>query len=171
MIFNRATKFALTLLFVVALLSAGCKPKNPDGREDVSGKITLNGKNIPEYTGVCSIQFDPQGDDKRAGGNGPIFDGEYLLTGNDGVKPGKYTVRILYSVSYDGATGQPATVESGDLNQYLVNYLPPEFNSESQIEFEVVAKKKNVFDYDIVTDFQPQVDAPRSNKKGGFVDP
>ena len=160
--------FALVALAVCAAATVGCKPGNPDGREDVKGTITLNGEPIGKYTGICSIQFDPVGDDKRAGGSGPILDGKYLLTGNDGVKPGKYIVKIYYQVSYDGNTGEIATTESGDLNQYLVNYLPPEFNDRSQIEFEVV-KGKNVFDYNIETDFQPATSAPAKKGKAAVA--
>ncbi|MBQ9372719.1 MAG: hypothetical protein IJU03_11050 [Thermoguttaceae bacterium] len=159
--------FAFLLLATIAVATTGCKPGNPDGRENVQGTITLNGEPIGKYTGICRIQFDPVGDDKRAGGSGSILDGKYLLTGPDGCKPGKYIVKIYYQVSYDGDTGEIATAESGDMSQYLVNYLPPEFNDASKIEFEVVAKSKNEFNYDIQTDFQPDTKAPAKRSKAG----
>ena len=44
--------------------------------------------------------------------------------------------------------------EEDDGQGYMVSLVPPEFNEQSTIEFEVVAGQKNVFDYDIKTELK-----------------
>ena len=159
----------LTLLAVLLTTTIGCKPKNPDGREDVKGKITLNGEPVGVKNGVCAIKFEPtDSSDMRAGGSAQIQNGEYLLTGQDGVKPGKYIVRITYTATFDKTTNDFADANTLMENEYQVALVPPEFNTDSTIEFEVVAKKKNVFNYDIVTDFAGET--LENKKKGGAVE-
>lgn len=159
----------LAVVVVAGLLSAtGCKEPNPDGREDVSGKITLNGEPLGTQSGVFAIRFDPVGDDKKAGGSGQIQSGSYALTGQDGVKPGQYVVRISGSATFDRSTNDYANADTKMENEYQVVLVPPEFNSESKIEFEVVKGKKNVFNYDIVTDFKGE-EANQGKKKGAVL--
>ncbi|MGI6402218.1 MAG: hypothetical protein ACOX0A_08960 [Thermoguttaceae bacterium] len=152
--FNNALKALLVVAAVSALVvTTGCKPKNPDGRENVSGKITLNGEPFGAKSGIFAIRFDPIGEDKTAGGHAQVRQGAYLLTGQDGVKPGKYIVRLTGSATFDRTTNDYADAQTTMENEYQVTLVPPEFNTESDIEFEVVAGKKNVFNYDIQTNF------------------
>jgi len=135
-------------------LFSGCKgrPANPDGRLDVSGKITLNGG---AFVGadMCIIAFIPiDAGDPPSGVSSTMFDpktGKYLLTLQDGLKPGKYKVAISARGVYDKKTKAPVTPETAEGNEYFVTLVPPEFNKESKIEFEVVKGKKNVFDFDV----------------------
>lgn len=137
------------------ILFGGCSgPKNPDGRENVSGTISLNGEPL---TGMSGILFSPQVAGSDGGGQGLISNGKYALTGSDGVKPGKYIVRITSSMDFDKSTGKPADENSLFGSEVPVDVVPPEFNKESTIEFEVVAGKNNVFSYDIQTDYAPQM--------------
>ncbi len=154
-------RFALIALAALSpLLLNGCsKPKNPDGRENVSGTITLNGAPL---TGMAGIVFSPVEEGSDAGGMGQISNGKYALTGADGVKPGKYIVRISSSIDFDKSTGKPADNTSVFGSEVPVEVVPPEFNKNSTIEFEVVAGKNNVFNYDIKTDYVPQM--PKNTK-------
>jgi len=145
---------------MIAVLGTGCnKQQNPDGREDVSGKITLNGQILKAN---ANIRFVALSDDRAAGGGGQVNAGKYHLTGQDAIKPGKYKVRIEAYELYDRKTLAPATGETGDFDFYQVVLVPPEFNVESTLEFEVVAGKKNVFNYDIVTSYVPDT-KPKGN--------
>lgn len=147
---NCTVFFLLTTLFVV-----GCKKNtNPDGRMDVSGKITMNGAPL---RGSPTIRFEPAGGDKFDGGSGYIdAKGNYLLTGQDGVKPGKYIVRFSALDTFDRATDTWRTAETPEGREYPVRVVPREFNEESKVEFEVVEGKKNVFNYNIVSDAKPE---------------
>ncbi|MDO4587339.1 MAG: hypothetical protein Q4C95_08585 [Planctomycetia bacterium] len=151
---NKIFKIAFVSLCCLILFNlTGCEKKNPDGRENVSGMITLNGEPLQ---GSAGIHFDPVDGDKTAGGHGQIMTGKYLLTGQDGVKPGKYIVRISALATFDKRTDDYATADTLFEHEYTVTVVPPEFNVGSTIEFEVVKGKKNIFDYDIKTDFQPE---------------
>lgn len=146
---------SISLFLLSPILIGGCSgPANPDGRQNVSGTITLNGAPL---TAMSGIVFSPVVEGSNDGGQGQIIAGSYALTGADGVKPGKYIVRITASMDFDKKTGKPAdqTIEFG--SEVPVDVLPPEFNKESTIEFEVVGGKNNVFDYDIKTDFVPKM--------------
>jgi hypothetical protein len=139
------------------LLFSGCKgkPANPDGRMDVSGKITLNGGQF-EGAEMCAIAFIPI-DDPSLISSSTTFNnktGKYLLTLQDGLKPGKYKVAITAQAVYDKRTKKPITTETPEGADYRVALVPPEFNKESTIEFEVVKDKNNVFDYDVKTELK-----------------
>lgn len=137
------------------LMHVGCATqKNPGGRENIEGMITLNGAPL---TGMSGIVFSPVIPGNDGGGQGQIQAGKYFLTGADGVKPGKYIVRITSSIDFDIKTGKPAdsAIEFG--SEIPVDVVPPMFNRESTIEFEVVAGKKNIFNYDIKTDYIPKM--------------
>ncbi|WP_372721480.1 hypothetical protein [Novipirellula sp.] len=135
--------------------NSGCStPSNPDGRENVSGTITLNGSPLD---GMAGIVFSPTVVGSNGGGQGQISNGQYALTGANGVKPGTYIVRITASVDFDKKTGKQAdnTIQFG--SEVPVDVVPPEFNQQSTIEFEVVSGAGNVFDYDIKTDYVPEM--------------
>ena len=156
---------ALPLLILSWMLSIlGCGGStNPDGRLDVSGMITLNGKPLE---GLSGIRFDQVGGGD-GGGKGQIRNGAYEITGYDAVKPGKYIVRIFATVDYDRKTGKLADNQIKEGDAIAVDLIPTEFNSNSKIEFEVVQGKKNVFNYDIVTDYVPEM--PKGSKGKGEV--
>ncbi|MDR3199762.1 MAG: hypothetical protein LBU34_17995 [Planctomycetaceae bacterium] len=135
------------------LFLSGCQHNNPDGRENVSGRILLNGQPLE---GSARIVFDPLDGDSRNGGSGQILSGNFFLTQQDGVKPGKYCVRIFATVTYDKTTNAPATKETLDYNEYTMDIIPPEFNVDSSLEFEVIKGKKNIYNYNIETPFKPK---------------
>jgi hypothetical protein len=156
------------VLCICCVLLMSCQHTNPDGRENVSGTITLNG--TPINATSANITFEPlETDDKASGGVGTISqDGTFLLTGVNAVKPGKYRVRLSANVSYDSTTRQPATSQTDIVNFYNVSLLPVEFTTEkSTLTFEVIKGKKNVFNYDIVTDYKPNTTpTDRATRKG-----
>ncbi|MDR2756844.1 MAG: hypothetical protein LBC20_14185 [Planctomycetaceae bacterium] len=156
------------VLCVCCVLLISCQHINPDGREDVSGRITLNGTPIKATS--ANIIFDPlETDDKTAGGVGMISrDGTFLLTGANAVKSGKYRVRFSANISYDSTTQQPATSQTDIVNFYNVSLLPDELTTEkSMLTFEVIKGKKNIFNYDIVTNYKPNTKPTgRAARKG-----
>ncbi|MDR1959284.1 MAG: hypothetical protein LBQ54_09640 [Planctomycetaceae bacterium] len=146
-------KFSQRILILFLLCVFGCNASgNPDGRIDVTGTITLNGKPFT-FAGGCF--FEPVNGIKEDGGVSQILDGKIFLTGQAAPKPGKYIVRIYAIDYYDKTTNLPITPETKPGNFYTVKVIPDDFNINSTIEFEVVAKKKNVFNYNIVTDDKP----------------
>lgn len=147
-------RFLISIICIALLTFIGCgKPPNPDGRLDVSGKITLNGGPFPgaEMCGIAMIPLD----DKSAGNSSTTFNretGEYLFTRQDGLKPGKHKVVITAQAVYDRTTKKPVTPETKEGDDYRINLVPEEFNKNSTIEFEVKSGEKNVFNYDVKTE-------------------
>jgi hypothetical protein len=167
--FKKKLLINLVVTFCICcILLTSCQHTNPDGREDVSGRIMLNG--VPIKATSINIVFEPlETDDKTAGGVGTISrDGTFLLTGANALKPGKYRVRFSANVSYDSTTRQPATPQTDIVNFYNVSLLPDEFTTEkSTVTFEVIKGKKNVFNHDIVTDYKPNTNPTnRAARKG-----
>lgn len=150
------------LLGGLFLTLVGCGKANPDGRENVSGTVKINGEPVK---GTAGIRFEPTGEDKTAGGSGQIMESKYFLTQQDGVKPGKYIVRISVKTTFDRKTGKVAdnTLEFG--NEVDVELVPPEYNTQSKQEVEVVEGGKNVFDFDIKSDIKPDLSSAKGEKK------
>lgn len=146
------------LLLLVCVPFTGCAQPNPDGREDVSGTITLNGQ--PLVNG--SINFSDKDPAQAGGAGGLISNGKFHLTGEYAIKPGDYKVRLYGAIDYDRSTGEPATNETPIGRLIPIELIPPDFNRNSTIEFTVEKGKKNVFDYDVVAD--PPVVKPATRK-------
>ena len=146
--------FSLLICGLCTLLClSGCnkKPKNPEGRLDVSGTITLNGGTF-ESVGSPTIIFDPIGNSSTGVSSTTIdsVTGKYLCTVQNALPPGKYRGKFIAQALYDKRTNKPIAPDfEEDGQSYAVSLIPPEFNANSTIEFEVVDGKKNVFDYDI----------------------
>ena len=156
-------QLAFSLMLIWLVWVGGCSgPRNPDGRENVSGSITLNGEPL---MGMSGILFSPIEKGSDGFGQGQIIAGKYALTGANAVKPGKYIVRITSSIDFDKKTGKPAdsTIQFG--SEVPVDVVPAEFNKDSKIEFEVVANKNNVFNYDIKTKYVPVMPANPKTKE------
>jgi hypothetical protein len=161
--FVKYIRLSLVLCCVLFCFSAcSSKQPNPDGRLDISGTITLNGGPL-EGAKVRNIMFEPI-DDPTSGPSTAVIDlqtGKFLCTMHDGLKPGKYRVKLFVEAIYDKRTNQPVGPDFGSTDDddgqgYRVPLIPPDFNTQSTIEFEVASGKKNVFDYDIKAELKPQ---------------
>ena len=152
-------RLSLVLCCVLSCLFGCSSKRNPDGRLDVNGTITFNGGPF-EGANSCIIIFEPL-DIPSSDSSSTTFDpvtGKYLCTMQDGLKPGKYRVKISVQAMYDRKTNQPVPQDFGAREEdkgYSVSMLPPDFNEKSNIEFEAVKGKKNVFDYNIETSYVP----------------
>jgi hypothetical protein len=110
---------------------------------EVSGTIKLQGASL--RGGL--IEFEPlDGQDTKSGS--VIAGGQYQVPRPQGLKPGKYRVRIT---SGDGKT--PANPEdiAGPSTTNIVSRdrIPPEWNTRSTKEVSVNKKGPNKFDFEI----------------------
>jgi hypothetical protein len=120
--------------------AAGCAKQPTNGRQPVSGKVTLKG--APLENG--SIQFLPP-DAGGALSGGVISKGEYSISAKQGLPVGKYKVFISAA-----ASGASASEEMpGDAGPEAEELIPPEFNVNSDKTVDVAADKENVFNFDI----------------------
>jgi hypothetical protein len=113
-------------MLLAVVLAVGCDsgPK----RVDVRGKVTFDGKPVPEG----EIRFIPVGPNAGPAAGGSIVQGKYEVGGKGGVSVGKNRVEIT-------AYRVPAGVKP-DPNVPFVpkeQYLPEKYNTQSTLEFAV----------------------------------
>ncbi len=139
----------LVLLFVCALL-AGCSDSAP-GRFAISGKVTLN--NLPLKTGI--VMFEPL-DGQDTGAVAMLSEGQYAIPRENGLKVGKYRVRVTAG---DGKTPVnptnpdeppgPGGGPAGGANIISKELVPASWNTQSKQEVAVKPDGPNAFDFDI----------------------
>ncbi len=131
-----------TSVLFISLLLIGCGDTS-DGREAISGKVTL--KSQPLDSGM--IQFLPTGNDQSTASGAIITNGSYSIPKDKGLKPGTYKVLI--------SSGEPGTAAEeqapGDSSQRTVakERIPAKYNAESKEIIEVKKGGPNQFDYAI----------------------
>jgi hypothetical protein len=155
--------FSRSILFIIAVLLAGCSDPYA-GRIEVTGTVTLEGQPLNDGT----IMFFPL-DQQDTRGGAPILNGAYVIPRQQGLKPGKYLVRLTAG---DGKTiarvggrqdknppKEQAAAPGGSTNIVSMDRIPEEWNIRSKQEREVKADGVNRFDFDI-----PHSNAPRRNR-------
>jgi hypothetical protein len=122
----------------------------------VSGVVTLQGQPLKDGS-ILFVPLDKQ--DTQEGSQ--ILDGEYKISQQKGLKPGKYLVRLTAG---DGVT--PArlsakgkkTVENeppalpgpgGSRNIVSMDLIPDEWNARSKHQVEIKSDGANRFDFDV----------------------
>jgi len=137
---------AVTSLFALAILAVlGCSDKYA-GRQAVAGKVTLDGKPLKGGT----VLFEAL-DGQDTGGMGAIKDGQYSIPRENGLKAGKYRVRVTAG---DGKTpdvppdGPGPGGGPGNTNIVSKDLVPASWNTQSKQEV-TVKDGENTFDFDI----------------------
>ena len=118
---RRAMSYALVAAAGLAL--AGCGAS--DGGVEVSGAVTFQGQPVP----AGEIVFTPKSGDQPSAA-GKIEQGKFKCQ----VPPGPSIVRIT---AYRQVPGKFDTSNPGESNPVVEMYIPPEYNSSSQLEVTV----------------------------------
>jgi hypothetical protein len=130
------------VLALVLVACTGCG--NPDryGREPIEGRVLVAGQPVPHANVLFSGENGPTEFDTGA----LVLNGEYRITREFGLPPGRYRARLSHLVPAPGAMG--ATVQTpGDEGEVkLRQMIPPPFSTEGVV-VEVVAGETNVFDF------------------------
>jgi len=132
MIFNRFRAsilggFLLVMISIVGVSLTGCSPS--DGMVEVSGTVTWNGQ--PIETGYVSFVPEPS----KSPQSGKIENGQFRFR----AYPGQNIVRI--------EAEKQGTFNEG-MNQYNYHqFVPPKYNSKSELTEEVKASGSNVFKF------------------------
>ena len=161
--FARHRLFTSSILLIIAALLAGCSDPYA-GRMEVTGTVTLQGEPLNDG----SIMFFPL-DQQDTPGGAPIVNGEYIIHRQQGLKPGKYLVRLTAG---DGKTiaraggredknppKEQAAAPGGSTNIVSMDRIPEEWNVRSKQQREVKANGVNRFDFDI-----PSATLPRKHR-------
>jgi hypothetical protein len=128
----------LSLLCVLGF-SVGCG--DPNGKQEISGTVTLKGEPLDD--GI--IEFSSP----NAKTGAPILKGKYLIPAEHGLVPGKYKVVITAGdgrTPADSPDGMPGPTGANIISK---DRIPPEYNKKSTQEVTVTNKAPNVFDYAI----------------------
>jgi hypothetical protein len=134
-------RLCTTTLLVMGLLHTfGCGQNS--GFESVSGTINFKGKPL-DYGAII---FVPEAMDAGLVGRTAIItNGQYSLPAAEGLKPGKYIVKITSGeaakkVKEDELPGEPVPTKER---------IPAKYNEFSNMTFDVQAGQPNVFSKDI----------------------
>jgi hypothetical protein len=135
------------ILLVVLVVSAGCSDST-GGRMEVSGTVKLKGRPIPNGATIQFVPLENQGTEGQA----TASDGKFSIAKVNGLKPGKYLVRMTAG---DGKTAvNPANPNeppgpAGGTNIVSKDLVPPDWGINSKQQVTVKATDPNTFDFDI----------------------
>jgi hypothetical protein len=141
--FSRRIIFLLSIVFMVTAILAGCSDPY-GGRKEVSGTITLQGQPVKDG----SIIFYPL-DSKETQGGAQIIQGEYKMTRQNGLKPGKYLVRLTAGDGKTRAAGEQIAAPGGSTNIVSMDLIPDDWNIKSKHEVDIKSEGANRFDFDV----------------------
>jgi hypothetical protein len=136
---SRRVWLGRAFLLGALLYAGGCSSDSDIGR--VEGTVTMDGQPLPKATVVFI-----QGQGRPAGG---ITDdrGRYVLNyaqGRQGAVPGLSRVRITTAQG-------PSETADGIPVPAVAERIPSQFNSESTLQFEVVAGELNLANFDLLS--------------------
>lgn len=135
-----ATKAALAMAVIGGVLTAaGCGPST-GGRMGLSGTVIF--KEQPLASGT--IEFASEDQTQLTGGR--IRAGAFEIPASQGVRPGRFVVRIF------AAKETPADQQQGPpgpeaLRQQAKDIIPPEFNVQSKLVVQVRGDEPNRFEF------------------------
>ena len=164
---NPMRTLILPITIAVVFAASGC---SGGGSTEVSGKVTLQGKPLPEG----SIRFVPTVGTKGRPGSAVVTNGTYTIPLKDGMVPGKYKVEITARRK----TGKkvPVPDSPGVERDEEEEYIPIQFNLNTTLEAELAAGS-NTKDFNLegVPASSPSPSTPsapvRPPAAGAFVPP
>lgn len=124
---------------LLALVLAGCGDAS---RQPLQGSVTLDGR--PLQAGYIRFRPEPGSSSPTAGG--AVAAGTFSIDRNGGPMAGRFRVEITASRPVGRTT---IDIETGERVQDLEQYLPPRYNSKSELEVEVTRRGDNTFQFDL----------------------
>ena len=117
------------------LLMCGC---GSGGRQSIDGTVTLDGQPLEKGT----ITFIPQSGTQGPTAGAEIADGRYAIPTAGGTFSDKFRVEITAA----RPSGKMTEIE-GQLYDVPEQFIPPAYNTASQLEAEVEAGAENHFEF------------------------
>jgi|GEM_PF-1734580 len=147
--------FGILLLVPASSVFVGCGNESPaaDGRLPVAGKVTSDGRSI--VAGL--IQFHPETIEQVQGAASVIRDGQYSLTAQQGLTPGRYQVEIQPAssdsatrVTIDEITGAEVPVQAVKISRSNpLAAAHAQAKARVRRSITVTAEGPNTFDFDL----------------------
>ena len=136
---TKCVSLILCGVFLAGLVGCG---QNKLGRLGISGKVTLDGKPLPQGL----IQFEPVGRGPGAVGSGTsIENGQYSIPTQKGLPPGEYRVRIHSSVALH--QGQEGAMPDAGPHAIGREIIPPAYNSDTTLTASISDSGETTFDF------------------------
>lgn len=137
----RVVSVVLMTLSICALAGCGGAPKDPLGRQAVSGKVTLDGKPLD----AGSITFQPVVETGGTASGAVITAGQYKVPAESGLAAGEYKVVILSPEpeakhSADEMMNNPSTTPSKER-------VAAKFNKDTELKATIKSNGPNVADF------------------------
>jgi len=123
-----ATRSFVCLALAIVML-VGCSDPKRAGKYEVSGSVTWNGE--PVETGF--VTFHPEGG--KSDEAGPLASGRYSFYAHAGKN--RVSIQAEKVAGFNQAMNQPNVVQ----------FIPPKYNTESELSAEVTADGDNTFDF------------------------
>jgi hypothetical protein len=137
---NRAFRLSCCFGVLTVGLLVGCGDEYA-GKKAVSGTVTIKGEPLKEG----SIQFVALEGGAQTGAG--IKDGAYAIERKNGLKPGKYLVRITAADKKSQVNGEEAAGPGGNGGNVMSHdIIPPEYGYASKQQVEVTEKGDNKFE-------------------------
>jgi len=125
---------------------AGCTGSdNPQGRQSISGEVTLGGKPLDHG----SIRFEPQDASIGTSDAAMITQGAYKISVDQGLAPGAYRVFITATAANDDE--RTADEIMNDPKPAGKEMIPAKYNRKSELTAQVSAEDPNQFDFALET--------------------
>jgi len=132
-----------SLLFSLGMIVLlGCGSGQADGKLAISGTVKLKGQPLESGT-ITFSSVDPQ---QQQMTGAQIKNGQFSISADHGLPPGKYRVRISSPV---GGTAVKSDEAPGMAPAVAQDRIPPEWGSKSNQQVEVKAGQKNHFTFEI----------------------
>lgn len=128
------------VVVAVVLLAAGCG--KDDGRLSVSGTVKMGGQPIKDG---AIVQLIPQ-EDQGTEGQAMTAGGGFTMPKENGLKPGKYLVKMILADGKPGAAGGDAPGPTGT-DLMSKDLIPPKWGSQSKETVTVTKEGPNKFDF------------------------
>lgn len=141
---KRGYRVAIACLLTILILPVVSGCRDPEGRQSISGEVTLDGKPLP--AGQLSLR--PVGTGPSSGGQ--IAEGEFSVDSSKGPLPGRYAVKIN---SYQETGKMVPLIDNPNIKlPEKQQVIPPEYNDQTELVIEVTGNGDNHFKLDLKTE-------------------
>ena len=130
------------LCTVCVTILTGCSHTDRCG---FSGNVTLNGE--PVDRGTISFTSTSKSKETRSRSGTLIKLGKFEVSAEQGLLPGKYSVRITSPTPAVPTPGAPGILGLSTPRERI----PPKYNIKTELEVEIDRETDNAFDFDLKT--------------------
>ena len=137
---NRTSRVVTVAVLLIGLVLplAGCSDNS--GRNSVDGIVTLDSQPLE----AGSISFQPMPGTRAPSVGGWIVGGKFEITADKGLIPGKYRVTVFAYRKTGRFVNDPQMGKRAETS-------PVVFNEKGRLKVEVVADRKNQFEFALTT--------------------